>query len=87
MWPRVDGMRAMELGSPGELRARLNSLVLAGRKTATTGLLAEYAEETEGLEFVGERLALLSDDGRSVATLEITGVEQKPFAQVTWDSG
>ncbi|MEU2917671.1 ASCH domain-containing protein [Streptomyces sp. NPDC001273] len=85
MWPRVDGMRAMELGSPGELRARLNSLVLAGRKTATTGLLAEYAEETEGLEFVGERLALLSDDGRSVATLEITGVEQKPFAQVTWD--
>ncbi|MBT3149401.1 ASCH domain-containing protein [Streptomyces sp. CHD11] len=78
-------MRAMELGSPDEMRDRLNSLVLAGRKTATTGLLAEYAEETEGLEFAGECLALLDNDGRRVATLEITGVERTSFAGVTWD--
>ncbi|MFF2775554.1 ASCH domain-containing protein [Streptomyces sp. NPDC058052] len=85
MWPRVDGMRAMELGTPGEMRASLNALVLAGRKRATTGLLAEYVEETEGLEFRGERLALLGDDGTRVATIEITGVEIAPFAGVTWE--
>ncbi|WP_326661838.1 hypothetical protein [Streptomyces sp. NBC_00385] len=69
MWPRVNGMRALELGHPGEMRAALNALVLAGRKTATTCLLAEYAEETEGLEYVGERQALLDSEGRSIATL------------------
>ncbi|CAL9373199.1 hypothetical protein SUDANB176_00911 [Streptomyces sp. enrichment culture] len=78
-------MRAMELGTPGGLRGRLNSLVLAGRKTATTGLLAEYVEETEGLEFVGERMALLDDDGHAIATMEITGVERKSFAGVPWE--
>ncbi|MFC5956116.1 ASCH domain-containing protein [Streptomyces pratens] len=77
-------MRALELGTPDGLRDELNSLVLAGRKTATTGLPAEYVEETEGLEFVGERLALLDDDGRAVATVEITGVDLTSFAEVTW---
>ncbi|CAL9331737.1 ASCH domain-containing protein [Streptomyces sp. enrichment culture] len=85
MWPRVDGMRALELGAPGEMRDRLNSLVLAGRKTATTGLLAEYTEETEGLEFAGERLALLDNDGSAVATLEVTGVTRCSFADVPWE--
>ncbi|GAA2279265.1 hypothetical protein GCM10010415_54620 [Streptomyces atrovirens] len=85
MWPRVDGIRAMELGTPDELRVRLNSLVLAGRKTVTTGLLDEYVEETEGLEFVGERMALLDNDGRAIATVEITGMEQTSFTEVTWE--
>ncbi|MEU3145044.1 MULTISPECIES: ASCH domain-containing protein [unclassified Streptomyces] len=78
-------MRALELGTPDGLRDELNALVLAGRKTATTGLLAEYVEETEGLEFPGERLALLDNDGRAVATVEITGVETTSFAEVTWE--
>ncbi|PSK72905.1 hypothetical protein C6W96_10120 [Streptomyces sp. CS149] len=85
MWPRVDGMRALELGTRGELRERLNTLVLAGAKTATTGLLAEYLEETEGLEFVGERLALLANDGTRLATIEITAVRLVPFADVPWE--
>lgn len=85
MWPRVNGMRALELGTAGELREMLNALVLAGRKTATTGLLAEYAEETEGLEFTGERLALLDSDGGCVATVEITGVELTTFGDITWE--
>ncbi|MFF8968567.1 ASCH domain-containing protein [Streptomyces sp. NPDC014995] len=76
-------MRAMELGIADRIRVRLNSPVLSGRRTATTGLLAEYPEETEGLEYVGERLALLDGDGRSVATVEITGAEGTTFAGVT----
>jgi uncharacterized protein YhfF len=78
-------MRAMELGTPDDLRVRLNALVLAGAKTATTGLLEEYVEETEGLEFVGERLALLDNDGRSVGVIEITDVRVTDFVDVTWE--
>ncbi|MBQ0887875.1 ASCH domain-containing protein [Streptomyces sp. RM72] len=81
----MNGMRALELGTPGEMRERLNALVLAGRKTATTGLLAEYVEETEGLEFESERLALLGNDGDHVATIEITGVELTSFGGVAWE--
>ncbi|MFD4318537.1 ASCH domain-containing protein [Streptomyces sp. NPDC058548] len=85
MWPRVDGMRAMELGAPGTMRDELNALVLAGAKRATTGLLDEYTEEDESLEHIGERLALLDNEGLAVATLEITGVEVKAFDEVTWE--
>ncbi|MGW9437053.1 ASCH domain-containing protein [Streptomyces sp. NPDC055607] len=69
------------------MRAELNSLVLAGQKTATTGLLEDYTKETEGLEYLGERLALLDDRGQSIDTIEITGVEVKPFSEVTWEHG
>lgn len=85
MWPRVDGMRSMELGTPDALRDELNSLVLAGEKTATTGLLSEYVEETEGLEFAGERLALLDRECRCVGVIEITDVEVTSFADVRWE--
>ena len=84
-WPRVDGMRSLELGSPGEMRARLNGLVLEGRKRATAGLVAEYEQEGEELEHVGERLVLLDDDGAAVATVEVTGVEVTTFGEVPWE--
>ncbi|WP_205305117.1 ASCH domain-containing protein [Nocardioides sp. 616] len=84
-WPRVDGLRALELGTPGELRDRLNRLVRTGLKRATAGLLTEYADEGEALEHVGERLALLGDDGEQVGTIEVTGVEILPFEDVPWE--
>jgi uncharacterized protein YhfF len=59
--------------------------VLEGRKRATAGLLSEYAVEQEELEHVGERLALLDDDGRRVATVEVTGVGRTRFADVPWE--
>ncbi|WP_216656577.1 ASCH domain-containing protein [Nocardioides marmotae] len=83
-WPRVGGLRALELGTPGALRAELNRLVLAGDKQATAGLLSEYDEEGEELEHVGERLALVDDDGAHVGTVEVTGVEVTPFDGVPW---
>lgn len=83
-WPRVDGLRALELGDAGDLRTRLNSLVLAGQKRATAGLLEEYDHEDEALEHVGERLALLDDAGRMLATVEVTSVEVVPLAGVPW---
>ncbi len=85
MWPRVQGLRALELGTPGSSRDMLNSLVLSGQKRATTGLLQEYAQEGEVLEHVGERLALLDDDGRALTVVEITDVHVRRFADVPWE--
>ncbi|MEV4196802.1 ASCH domain-containing protein [Micromonospora globbae] len=85
MWPRIGGLRTLALGTPGELRRTLNGLVLAGAKTATAGLLSEYAEEGEDLERVGERLVLVDDDDHLVGVVEVTGVEVVRFADVSWD--
>ncbi|GAA1706410.1 ASCH domain-containing protein [Nonomuraea bangladeshensis] len=86
MWPRLDGLRTLELGTPGELRTRLTNLALIGRKTATAGLLAlDYEAEGEEVEHVGERLILLTDAGERAAELEVTRVDLVPFAEVPWD--
>ncbi len=85
MWPRIGGLRTLDLGTPGELRANLNTLVLAGVKQATAGLLSEYEQEGEELEQVGERLALVDDNDGLVAVVEVTGVEVVRFADVPWD--
>ncbi|CAB4756913.1 unannotated protein [freshwater metagenome] len=84
-WPRVDGMRSLELGSPGEMRARLNGLVIEGRKRATAGLVEEYEQEGEAFEHVGERLVLLHDDGTPAGTVEVTSVELTTFGEVPWE--
>jgi len=78
-------MRGFELGSKGEMQDRLNALVLAGDKRATAGLWNEdYVLEGEALDEVGERQALLGDDGTLIAIIEVVRVEQVPFAEVTW---
>jgi uncharacterized protein YhfF len=85
MWPRVDGLRSVELGAPGEMRQWLNDLVLSGRKRATAGLLAhDYAAENEELEHVGERLALLDNGGAKLAELTVTTVDVVALKDVTW---
>ncbi|MET8413334.1 ASCH domain-containing protein [Streptomyces sp. NPDC005195] len=85
MWARVDGRRSFELGTADEMRTGLNELVLSGRKTASTGLLAVYAEEAEGVEYPGEKLALLDKDGTAAALIEVTSVALQPFGDVKWD--
>lgn len=86
MWPRVDGLRAFGLGRPGEMRDRLNGLVLAGEKTATVGLWkVDYEPEGEALDEVGERQVLLGSDEAPLAIVEITRVESYAFADVPWE--
>ena len=87
MWPRVGGLRAFRLGSPGEMQDRLNALVLAGEKVATAGLWRnEYVDEGEPLEVVGERQILLDGvEEQPLAVVEITRVEIHPFAEVPWE--
>lgn len=82
MFPRVDGLRSIEFGSPGTSREKLVNLVLHGNKRATAGLLSEYEAEGEEVEHVGELLAMLDNDGRHVGTLRVTRAEVLRFADV-----
>ncbi|HYI32911.1 MAG TPA: ASCH domain-containing protein [Glaciibacter sp.] len=84
-FPVVDGYRTIELGSPGEGRSLLNRLVLDGIKRATAGLVADYAEEDEPVESVGERLVLVDDDLNRLGLIEVTRVDIVPLCEVTWD--
>lgn len=82
MFPRVDNLRSIEFGTPGESRSRLVNLVLHGNKRATAGLVSEYEAENEPIEHVGELLAMLDNEGRHVGTLRITRVEVLRFGDV-----
>jgi uncharacterized protein YhfF len=80
----VDGHRALEIGTPGPMRQRLNQLILDGHKRATAGLLVEYVREDEELETEGELLSLVDDDNRRVATVRVNEVATVPFIEVPW---
>jgi phosphoribosylaminoimidazole-succinocarboxamide synthase len=84
-FPRLRGLRTMELGSPGPMRTRLNELVRSGAKVATFGHPAEYLAEGEPYEHLGERLVLVDDDGGDVGTIEVTEVRRCRVADVTWE--
>lgn len=81
-FPVVGGLRAIEFGTPGALRQKLVDLVINGNKRATAGLLAEYEDEHEPLEHVGELLAIVDDGGRHVATVVVSKVVVSRFADV-----
>ncbi len=82
MFPKVNGIRTIEFGTPGPSRQKLVDLVLHGRKRATAGLLSEYETEGEAVEHLGELLAMVNNDGLHVGTLQVTRVEVLRFADV-----
>jgi len=82
MFPVVDGLRDIEFGSPGKSRENLINFIINGNKRATAGLASDYAKEGEEVEFVGECLAMVDNDMRHVATLQVTRVEVTRFADV-----
>jgi len=82
-FPLVNGLRAIEFGNPGESRDQLISLILDGNKRATAGTLEwDYMAENEPIETVGEKLAVLDNEGRQIATIQATRVEVMRFADV-----
>lgn len=86
MWPRYDGLRTMELGSPGEMRTWLTDLVRAGTKRATFGLLEQdYVAEGEPVEHVGEILVVLDDHGHEACRVRVAEVRECAFGEITWE--
>jgi len=82
-FPLVNGLRSIEFGNPGQSRDQLISLILDGNKRATAGTLEwDYMAENEPIETVGEKLAVLDNEGRQIATIQATRVEVTRFADV-----
>lgn len=82
-FPLVNGLRSIEFGNPGESRDQLISLILDGNKRATAGTLEwDYMAENEPIETVGEKLAVLDNEGRQIATIQATRIEVTRFADV-----
>lgn len=80
---RVNGLRSIEFGTPGQMRDRLNNLIINGNKRATAGLLKEdYLDEGEEIEFVGERLAILDNQQKPIGIVKVTRVEVLDFKDV-----
>jgi uncharacterized protein YhfF len=63
-----------EFAFPGPLRDQLVAAILAGTKTTTTGLLADYQHEGDPLPVPGDRQAVLDSAGQPVAVIETTAV-------------
>jgi len=82
MFPVVDDLRAIEFGSPGKSRETIVNFVVHGNKRATAGMAAEYETEGEEVEYIGECLAMLDNESKHVATLQVTRVDISPFADV-----
>ena len=76
------GMPAWGFAEPGPLRDELTQAALAGVKTSTTSLFAEYETGAELLPVAGERTVLLDSAERPVAILETTEVRVLRMADV-----
>lgn len=72
MWP--DELPVMELVFPGPLRDQLVAAVPAGRKTTTSGLVADYEHEGSPLPRRGLSQAVIESASNRVAVIETTAV-------------
>jgi uncharacterized protein YhfF len=71
-----------EFAFPGPLRDQLVAAILDGRKTTTSGLVADYEHENEPLPHPGLRQAVIDSAGQRVAVIEITVVRVLRLADV-----
>jgi uncharacterized protein YhfF len=78
----AEGLPVMEFAFPGPLRDLLVAAVLAGTKTATSGLMADYEREGAPLPHPGLRQAVIDSAGDPVAVIETTAVRVMPMGDV-----
>jgi uncharacterized protein YhfF len=67
-----DDLPVAEFAFPGPLRDQLVAAILAGAKTTTTGLAADYERAGEPLPQPGLRRAVADSAGHRVAVIETT---------------
>jgi uncharacterized protein YhfF len=83
---RVDGAvesTPFEFGFQGStLREKLITAILEGRKTTTTGLLADYEACGEPLPQPGQRFTVPDNVGRTVAIIEFVETRIAPISEV-----
>jgi uncharacterized protein YhfF len=71
-----------EFAFPGPLRDQLVAAILAGEKTTTTGLVADYEHENDPLPSPGLRQVVVDSADRPVAVIETTAVRVMRLADV-----
>ncbi len=75
----------VEFAFPGPLRDQLVAAILAGEKTTTTGLVADYEREHEPLPGPGLRQVVIDSADRPVAVIETTEVRVMRLGDVDLD--
>ncbi len=81
---RVDGLRTIEFGNPGASREQILDFLFNGNKRATAGLLEhDYETEGEPIEFIGEVLVVLGNEGEERGRILTTRVEIVDFSDVS----
>jgi uncharacterized protein YhfF len=81
----MDDLPVVEFAFPGPLRDQLVAAILAGEKTTTTGLVADYEHENEPLPVPGLRQVVVDSASRPVAVIETTAVRVMRLADVDLD--
>ncbi len=74
-----------EFAFPGPLRDQLVAAILSGKKTATTGLLAEWQIDGDPIPTAGDRQTVIDSAGTPVAIIEIVRVEHTTIGAVGLD--
>jgi uncharacterized protein YhfF len=77
-----DDLPVVEFAFPGPVRDQLVAAILAGEKTTTSSLAAEYERDGEPLPRPGLRQAVVDSAGRRVAVIETTAVRVVRLADV-----
>jgi uncharacterized protein YhfF len=78
-----DDLPVLELAFPGALRDSGVAAILAGHKTALTGLLQIHQHAGEPLPQPGQRFSVVDSAGQPAAVIELTEVSVVPIATVS----
>ncbi len=85
-WPEeIKKLSGWSFGDSPEMADRLGALVVAGKKTATTGLLRLYEQDREPIPKAGVRSFIKNGKGEPLCVIELISVEVKPFQDVDAD--
>jgi uncharacterized protein YhfF len=77
-----DDLPVLELAFPGPERDSGVAAILAGEKTALTGLLQIHEHEGESVPQPGQRFSVVDSAGQPAAVIELTEVGVVPISMV-----
>lgn len=80
-----DALPVLEIGAPGPQRDNGLAAILAGTKTALTGLLQAYEHGGEPLPSEGDRFSVIDSNGQPAMIIEVTSVRVLPISEVDDD--
>jgi uncharacterized protein YhfF len=79
----VTDLPPFELGYPRtELRRQLVAAVLAGEKTATSGIWSDFMAEGDEVPAAGDRFVLHDFDDRPAGIVEVTDARRVPAREI-----